>query len=63
MEKFWCGRRDLNPGLPAWKAGVLIQARRRPLKPTYRVSSVRLKALLKITKGEYVLLTFANRKY
>jgi len=27
------------------------------------VSSVRLKALLKITKGEYVLLTFANRKY
>jgi hypothetical protein len=26
----WCGRRDLNPGSPAWKAGVLVQARRRP---------------------------------
>ena len=25
-----CGRRDLNPGLLAWKASVLIQARRRP---------------------------------
>ena len=25
-----CGRRDLNPGLLAWEASVLIQARRRP---------------------------------
>ena len=29
----WCGRRDLNPGPPAWKAGVLVQARRRPPAP------------------------------
>ncbi len=28
----WCGRRDLNPGPPAWEAGVLVQARRRPLR-------------------------------
>ncbi|ACP35558.1 ORF D-335 domain protein [Sulfolobus islandicus L.S.2.15] len=25
-----CGRRDLNPGSPAWEAGVLIQPRLRP---------------------------------
>ena len=30
INMMWCGRRDLNPGSPAWKAGVLIQARRRP---------------------------------
>ncbi len=29
-RELWCGRRDLNPGSPAWKAGVLVQARRRP---------------------------------
>ncbi len=27
----WCGGRDLNPGSPAWEAGVLVQARRPPL--------------------------------
>ena len=27
---FWCGGRDLNPGPPAWQAGVLVQARRPP---------------------------------
>ncbi len=26
-----CGGRDLNPGSPAWEAGVLDQARRPPL--------------------------------
>ncbi len=30
-EKNWCGGRDLNPGSPAWGAGVLVQARRPPL--------------------------------
>ena len=25
-----CGGRDLNPGFPAWQAGVLDQARRPP---------------------------------
>ena len=29
-ENRWCGGRDLNPGSPAWKAGVLVQARRPP---------------------------------
>jgi hypothetical protein len=27
-----CGGRDLNPGSPAWEAGVLDQARRPPLE-------------------------------
>ena len=32
LVELWCGGRDLNPGLPAWGAGVLVQARRPPLK-------------------------------
>ncbi|GEM_PF-6139477 len=30
LMEVWCGGRDLNPGSPAWGAGVLDQARRPP---------------------------------